>query len=62
MKKFRVGVSYSGSVIVEVEVENEDEAYEEARNKVERMGHAEFLDALGLGWDETDIIEEITDE
>ena len=62
MKKFRMGVSYSGSVIVEVEAPDENIACEIAERIVDDMGHAEFLDALELGWDETNIIGEITDE
>jgi len=62
MKKFRVGVSYSGSVVVEVEACCEDNACEKAEMIVEAMDNAEFLNELEPQHAETNIIEEIKDE
>lgn len=62
MKKYRVGVAYSGSIIVEVEAENEDTACEKAERIVETMDDEEFLHDLEPQHAETNIIEEITDD
>lgn len=61
MKKYRIGVSYSGCVIVEVEACCEDGACEKAEQIVEIMDNNEFFDKLEPQWAETNIIKEITD-
>lgn len=62
MKKFRVGVSYSGSIIVEVEAETEFDAEQKAERMVEEMNDEKFLYDLEPQHAETNIIKEITDE
>lgn len=59
MRKFRIGVSYEGSIVVEVEAGDEDTACKKARDKVERMNDEKFLHGLDPQWAETNIIEEI---
>lgn len=62
MKKFRVGVSYEGSIVVEIYANDEDDACNIARDKVERMDDEKFLHDLEPQWTKTNMIEEITDE
>lgn len=59
MRKFSVGVSYSGSIIIEVEACCEDNACEKAEQLVEGMDNDEFLEALEPQHVETNIIREI---
>lgn len=59
MKKYSVSVAYAGSIIVEVEAENEDDAYKLARDIADNMNDQDFLEQLDPQYQETDIIEEI---
>ena len=61
MRKFRVGVSYSGSIVVEVEAYCEDNTCEKAERIVENMDDEKFLHELDPQHAETNIIREITE-
>lgn len=62
MKKYKVGVSYSGSIVVEVEAENEFDAEQKAEQMVGGMDDEKFLHNLEPQYIETNIIKEVTDE
>lgn len=62
MKRFSVSVAYAGSIIVEIEAENEDDACEKAEEIVCYMDDEKFLHDLEPQHAETNVIEEITDE
>lgn len=60
MKKFNIGVSFVGSIYVQVKAEDEDDAREKAEQIVFSMDDGEFLHDLQPEHNETVIIEEIT--